>query len=515
MTPVQINAIPDDQPIVLGSNGCLLLENLVAPETLANLSGSGTLEVNNGTVVLTHPERFTGSVTGTGTVILKTASEQYLDIRPGGAVISNAGERVYLRNALSGTNIWSTTQMKDGMAPIGLQQTSGTTIYSGNSTYSGNTLIEGGGQAVVARGIQARYIRFTPLLMNPAGSNYASNNYQIAEFRLMLSGTDLTWPAATTAYGEIGNGSNSAELAPNAVDNKTNNKFYSAYGSVNPLVIVLPAVTIFDGYTYYTGNDSTGRDPVKWTLETSLDRITWTVVDVRSNQVINSTRNARAGNWLLSNLTATNNAFSDTSCMALNGQFSLLSQQEVVGPLSGTGQVALVFGTLGVNAFSDAAFSGMLVGTGVVSKTGSAMQTFSGTLAYAGTLIVESGTLNLDSATLNGVTNIVLRGGVLTGTATVLGPLTITNEGGVYDAQLAVSGALTIVGDLKVRAEGVSLPYTKELFSYASLDAASADRVRQALMTTALPEGVVVHVSVTASQAKLIVVKAGSVILVR
>ena len=99
---------------------------------------------------------------------------------------------------------------------------------------------------------------------------------------------------------------------------------------------------------------------------------------------------------------------------------------------------------------------------------------------------MESGTLDLSGATLSGVTNIVLAGGVLKGTGSVPGDLTVTCAGGRYAASLAVTGALRVTGNLVVDAGSPSAPCELPLFTFGSTDDATRETMRAFAVTPAL-----------------------------
>ncbi|MDR2849160.1 MAG: hypothetical protein LBW77_01240, partial [Verrucomicrobiota bacterium] len=294
---------------------------------------------------------------------------------------------------------------------------------------------------------------------------------------------------------------------------------------LNPLTIVLPEIVILDGYRWYTAGDATGRDAVAWTVSASLDGVVWTTVDTRdltgNLSAITENRNTLAGTWTLAEGDTAMDVFSDVSpaTIAAPGTLAILAGvSETLGPLAGDGAIRLDRGTLGINTFVDAAFTGGISGTGTVVKTGAAVQSLSGALAFRGVLVVDAGTLDLTGAVLTGVTNIVVRNGArLTGSATVNGNLTVTFEtGGRYSASLAVSGTLTIEGDLSlVVPDGAAYPYSATLFTFASADAAAQNALHNALMLTEVPRGFASVVRVTGSAAVLTVAPSGTVLMVK
>ncbi len=512
------SSLPTNQPVTVESGGRFAVTNMSL--SVSALSGGGALVSEAGSAVtLPGYAGFTGTVSGAGMVVMQATNGmdgRFLPQDIGTTVRNNGTLASVLRVDRATTNVFA-GMIQDGSRSLGITQSgTGLTYYVGtNSTYTGATRIEAG-VADVRSGCFAQYVKFAPILMRIGGANYSTNQYQLSEFQLLFNGQVCPYPSGTTAYAPLGY-ANGAESPANAVDGNINDKFYQSYGSPNPLIIVLPVAVLFDGYAWYTGNDANGRDPVTWTVETSMDGVNWTVVDTRSNQAITSSRNALAGTYDVATQQTAMNIFSDVSAttVAAPGVLSVSRTSETVGSLSGNGAIRLnSSATLGINAFTNAAFSGGITGTGTVVKAGAAKQSLSGALAFSGTISVENGVLDLGGAVLTGVTNIVIKtGGELTGAATVNGDLTVTFQGGVFSGSLAVSGKLTVTGTVKLAMpSGATYPYAATLFSYASADQATRDALAAAVKPSPIPAGDVAVVRVTATAARLVVSPVGTMI---
>lgn len=518
-----------DQTVTLATGAQLMADNLNLE--IGTLSGGGVL-VPEGCSVVTLPDYagFTGTVSGAGTVALTSSSGTAARFLPQGlgTTVRNDGTADMVLGVMSaGTNAFSGI-VRDGSNQLSIAQSGGgLTYYSGtNSTYTGETRIEAG-TAVVASGCFFQYVRFSPVLMRIGGPHYVTNEYQLSEFQLMRGGEPLAYPAGTTANGRLGN-LNLKEPPENAVDGSLATKFYTAlFDSAGPnsLVVAMPYPVMFDGYRWYTANDATGRDPVEWRVEVSVDGASWTVVDYRdfgdNMAQITTSRSTLAGTWSIATAMSEMNVFSDLSATAVAaaGVLEVSGVSETVGALSGSGAVRLsAGGVLGINAFTNAVFSGGFSGQGKVFKTGAAKQTLSGTLSVNGSLVVEAGTLDLDGAVLTGVTNIVvMNGATLAGAATVNGDLTVTFEaGGRYCGSLAVSGALTVGGTMTLAVpEGVTYPYNSQLFSYASADQATREALAKAVKPSPVPSGYAVVLRVTGTSSRLTIAPAGMVFMMR
>ena len=511
-----------DQPITVGPDGRLSINNFNAG--FSALAGTGRLHAENNSVIsLTDYGAFTGTVSGQGVVALQAADGADAVIvpkdistvvrndgaLPASLVVTNAGADMFMGS------------LQDGAAALGLTQTgTGETYYSGaNSTYTGATRIEAG-TAMVVSAVRTRFVRFKPTMTRPDGA-HAGTGYQLSEFRLTLGGIDVPYPVGTlaTSPGKAAG----TEGPEKAIDGTVDTKFYhNSTSPLQPLILEFPVPMLFNGYAWYTANDASGRDAIVWTVEGSADGTTWTVLDSQdysaNTALITTARKALVGQWPVQGMESMMNIFSDLSptMVAAPGKLAVSGTSETVGSLSGDGAIELVAnGTLGIHTTADTVFSGTFSGAGTAVKSGAAVQTLSGSLAFDGALIVEAGTLNLDGAVLDGITNIVIRAGAeLTGTATVSGDLTVSFEaGGLYSASLAVAGALTVEGPVTLTVpQGAAYPYYGTLFTYASADAATRQALLDAAKPTPVPAGYTALVRVTDTYAKLTVAPVGTVL---
>ena len=512
--PLTNNLFSAAAPIIVNAEGSLVLPGFIS-QSIPTLTGTGTLVLEgDSTISLPNPENFPGTFNGNGTVILAGTASQFTILPQGnGITLINDGASATLLNDFDGISTWGAS-IKDGEGTFGITQTTGTTYYAASdSTYTGDTVISGGEACVIGSLVVAKHIRFTPEYMSGKTTPYS--DYQLSRFKLMQDGKELAYPNATTARGEFSQGGKTEE-SPSNILLDDNTKFYSNQSILNPIIITLPFAMTFDGYAWYTANDSSGRDPVTWTVEVSLDEKAWTQVDRRENETITTTRNVKAGEWVFTEVPPVDfRAFSPNSRMTLGAgaKLSLLYASEPVGPLSGAGDIAFNRGTLLLSTFADATFAGDVTGNGAIIKQGSATQTLTGVLSYDGDLIIDGGTLDLSGATLTGVTNIILRSGTLTGTATVGNALTVTCEGGAYNAQLNVAGALTITGDLLLTAP--EIPYSKTLFTYQSANTDTVTALTSAQMSPPLSAGIRAIVRTDNNSAVLSVSRGGTILMLQ
>ncbi|MEK7952680.1 discoidin domain-containing protein [Luteolibacter soli] len=132
-----------------------------------------------------------------------------------------------------------------------------------------------------------RYVRFKANeLRNPLG-----NIAQMGEFEFFNGATKLTGLTVTNPGGD--NNNNAGEAASKVIDGDYRTKYLNHNNAA--LIFDLGSVQTFDGYQFTTGNDATDRDPVRWSLETSSDGITWTLLDTAYDYSPPTIRRAKTG----------------------------------------------------------------------------------------------------------------------------------------------------------------------------------------------------------------------------
>jgi fibronectin-binding autotransporter adhesin len=152
-----------------------------------------------------------------------------------------------------------------------------------------------------------------------------------------------------------------------------------------------------------------------------------------------------------------------TVSLASGTTLKLNSHAQTIAGLSGSGAVALGSATLTVNQAAHTTFSGILAGTGGLTKSGSGSLTLSGDNTYSGTTTLAAGTLTVNgslatsdliahrdtalrgSGTIGGLTTIAdgatLAPGNSPGTLTFTNGLTL-NDGSILDFELGTASDL-------------------------------------------------------------------------
>ncbi len=149
-----------------------------------------------------------------------------------------------------------------------------------------------------------------------------------------------------------------------------------------------------------------------------------------------------------------------TSAVTINsaGTLDLSNLSESILSLAGAGTVTLGSGTVTVNNTSSVTFSGVISGTGGLTKTGSGTWTLSGTNTFTGNTVINGGAVSIKADSGLGATNgsVTLNAGTLTTSAAfntsraiILGASGGTlNVGGnmTYSGLISGPGALNKIG---------------------------------------------------------------------
>ncbi len=375
--------------------------------------------------------------------------------------------------------------------------------FTTGNAYSGETTIGASG-LLRANEMYCKYIRFS--VQKTTYNDPTQVSAQLQEMCLYYNGTKLVWPSNLVATGNGG--------APKLVDNDYETDANKILWSGVPVTITLPEPVRFNGYGLYTGNDyggyninySLSRHPVSWTFEVSTDGENWFIFDkVEDNwwvvkkatgEKVELPRHSFSG-WgdlygktlfytFENGASILQNTLSPSSPLNLQGVATVATLGESVPSLEGAGALTLGSNTVfAVNPGTGKTFTGTVDG-GVFTKAGDGVQTLGGTLS-CGELVVEGGELNLANAVLDGVTNIVLKGGFLSGTAMAQGgDLTVTAAGGATCATIGGIGALTLATEgeatFKVANVWAGEPITQNLFEADSIDDASQAVARAGVM---------------------------------
>ncbi len=367
-----------------------------------------------------------------------------------------------------------------------------------------------------APALKARYFRFQPNeTYDPTADVYAYG-WMISEFSLFRNGARVDWPAdaTPTLMGSSLNTSNGSILK-NFCNNVCTGELVQArvervFVNQLPSYVTVDAgeEVTFDAYGFFSaalgGRDA--RVPTAWTFSVSSDGTTWHVVDDQAGRrdIVHAEyafqgQYSVANRFPLLNAASATDALGDCSPVAIASGASLWldSAYERFGTLSGAGTVSLARDAVAeVNACIAGTFSGAVNGPGTLAVCGVAMQTF-------------------DNATLD-VLKLELNGGTGTGTAVKTGNLEIAFNGGAWMGTLDVSGTLTATGTpVFVLPATVPNGFRQTLFTYSSVDAATAQVLSAATVTGELPKGIKAKVLVGEKSCILSAAADGTILIFR
>jgi autotransporter-associated beta strand protein len=154
------------------------------------------------------------------------------------------------------------------------------------TTASGTAALTHRLRAVPGGTTTARYVRFSANSLRDNG-----NIVQMGEFEFFNGATKLTGLTVSNPGGDTNNNAN--EAAAKVIDGDYRTKWLNHNNAA--LIFDLGSAQTFDGYQLTTGNDATGRDPVRWSLETSPDGVTWSLLDTAYDYIPPSIRRAKSG----------------------------------------------------------------------------------------------------------------------------------------------------------------------------------------------------------------------------
>mgnify|MGYP003706059211 CR=1 FL=1 len=123
--------------------------------------------------------------------------------------------------------------------------------------------------------------------------NMAESKTEITELYLKYNGSNISWGSATITNPGGNNPSN--EAPPKLIDGDETSKVLDFNvdvdgGSIFIIDAGVGNIFIFDSYYYVTGNGTTNRDPVSWTMEGSNDGTNYTVLHTVTNATITNSR---------------------------------------------------------------------------------------------------------------------------------------------------------------------------------------------------------------------------------
>ena len=356
------------------------------------ISGSGSLtKTGAGSLTLSGANTYSGGTTISGGILAGTSNGSFGtgDITMNGGSLSFSGSYTNSHNIILTGNGTIITTMANGVmtgiisgAGTLIKNGTGTLTLSSANTYTGGTTINQGTLTVTSNSLQGNVLNGANLSFNQAfNGTYAGNITGSGNFsklgagNLTLSGTN-TYSGVTTVTAGILTGTTTS-LQRNITNNATVVFDQSTNGSYTGVMTGNGAlIKSGSGTVTLTGNSGfTGGTTIM-------------------GGALNVSSNTNLGNI--------------SGALTLNGgtlQYGAsFANTRNIGLLGG--------GTIDTNGFNSTA-SGIISGSGGITKTGTGILTLSGVNTYTGNTSITGGTLNVgaDNNLGNASNNLTLNGG--------------------------------------------------------------------------------------------------------
>ena len=463
LTAATFGGLAGSQNLALLNNSsaavALTLGGNNAPTTYSGiLSGTGSLTVTgSGTHTLTGANTYSGGTTlNAGTLAVGTATALGSGtLTIDGGILANSAD-LTLTKAISLGNSGGTINTTGGFLTLtnvisgsGAITKSGSNILtlSGDQTYTGSTTVNAGtlkvGGALASSAIS---LGAGTTLIFANSQTYSGNISGSGRLAHEFSGTTTLTGTASQTGGtsivggalQIGNGGTSGSLAGNVT--------LSGGGTLE--------FNRSDAVTFAGGVSGTGN----------LTKTGTGTLNLSGASTFTGITTVSAGTLAI----GTANRLPDGSALtvASGATFSLGNFSETVGSLAGAGSVSLGSGTLTVGGDNTSTtFTGIVAGTGGLTKAGSGTFTLSGNNSYSGGTTVSAGTLTVthvnalgvnrpltvaSGATLNTTTLANFNVSSLSGAGTInagAGPFAVNqNTDTTWSGSLTGNGSLTKSG---------------------------------------------------------------------
>ena len=402
------------------------------------LSGTGTLtKTGTGTLVLTGNNTYTGGTTvSDGTLQGDSGSLQGNILDNASVVFDQTADGTYSGN-LSGTG----TLTKTG---------TGTLVLTGANSYTGGTTVSVGTLQGDSGSLQGNIIDNASVVFDQAStgtySGVLSGTGSLTKTgtgTLVLTGANTYTGGTTVSDGTLqgDSGSLQGNILDNALvvfDQTTNGTYGGVLSGTGTLTKTGTGTLVLTGANTYTG----GTTVSDGALQGDSGSLQGNILD-NALVIFDQASTGTYGGVLSGTGTLTKTG---TGTLVLTGNNTYTGGTTVSdGTLQGDS------GSLQGNILDNASvvfdqatngtYSGVLSGSGNLTKTGTGTLVLAGANTYAGGTTIDAGTLSVNGSLASGVT--VETSGTLAGTGTITG--TVTNRGVLAPGNSI--GTLTIAGD--------------------------------------------------------------------
>jgi fibronectin-binding autotransporter adhesin len=407
--------------VVNGTNSILKVSGSGA-FVIGNL-GNGNLTISNGGTVTSNTTYLSRQNFSTSTALVTGANSMW-NLGTNSLYVGNVGNGTLTIS--SGGTVLSGTSYLDGSVT-----STGTAVVTGaNSTWnlgSGTLYVGNSGTGILTISNGGTVFSGTGYLDNPVGSNGT----------VVVTGANSTWNLGTgTLY--VGNAGNGTLTISNGGAVLSGTSYLDQVATSNGTAVVDGANSIWNlgSGTLNVGNTGTGTLTIS-----NAGTVALGVLDLAVNSGSNGTVNLNSNGVLEVGGSNGILAGSGTATFNLGGGVIQVTGSDLTTSLNATlaGSTISTINTNGMNA----TLSGVLGGSGNLTKIGAGSLTLSGNNSYAGDTTLDSGTLVLsgNNAAASGNVN-VNNGTLLINSNTALSAAGLNINGGTIDN---TSGSLVTV----------------------------------------------------------------------
>jgi autotransporter-associated beta strand protein len=423
-------------------------------------SGTGTVTISGGTVTPLSVNVSAGNYTFSGGS-LTTTGDIYVTSNGALTLSSNVtvgNTRVF---AIGTTTSASTSAMVINSGVLNVGGGGGAVMIGGGAGTSqagkGSLVINGGTVSVGAAGSSAQGVDASKLWLNGYGLSGSSasidlNGGVLSTARVIENGSTVATAVVNLNGGTL--------QAAGAID------LLAAVSGRRITVNVLSGGAIIDTQAFNASISEILRDGGGGGGLTKNGTGTLTLSGANT---YNGTTTINAGTLTI----GAADRIADTSNLNVaGGTFNLGGFNETLGSITGSGNITLGSGNITTNSTTNSTFSGLISGTGALTKNGTGTLTLSGANTYNGTTTINAGTLSVSGTTSSSAITIN-SGGNLTGTGTV-GVVTL-NTGGMIGAGTGTSTVGKLTGTSLTVGAGTGYAFTIGNISGGTVGTAGTD----------------------------------------
>ncbi|WP_440618875.1 autotransporter-associated beta strand repeat-containing protein [Candidatus Pelagibacter sp. HIMB1493] len=448
------------------------------------LTGNGTIEVTSSNTmtfdgIITDSGNLTKSGSGTlvlgganqndGTItvnagILEISDQYSLGSSSGGTVVAD-GASLKITDAITITNE-SLTLNGNGVSNGGALQaanTSGTITLSGSATTLGSdtTINIDDGNLTFGGRLTAGANNYDLTITGGDGTIRPSGGLVLNSGTLTMSATGTFFAENSSTYsggttvtaGAIQYGNNDA-FGTGAIT-MTGGKFYTSDASdftIDENLNLQGSITLgnsgdsntitFSGTNTLTGNTTASIDSAVSMAAIDDGSNTYNLIKSGSGTLTLTGSNGYDGTTTISagTLTVTGTLDNNTAVAVSSGAIYDVDSSDTIASVSGAGNIEIASSqTLTAGDSNDKTLSGVISGSGGLTKAGSGTQTLSGTNTYSGATTINAGTLSV-TGSLSDSTGVTIASGAI---YDVDASDTVASIGGAGNIEIAGSQTLT------------------------------------------------------------------------